>query len=216
MDEKSIMNAIKELNEKSKKRNFNQTYDLIFNLKDLDFKKVEQQVDFFAQLHYSKGRKIKVCAFVGAETQASAEAVCDKVILEDDFIQYKDKKLVKKLAREYDFFIAQANLMAKVAATFGRGLGVLGKMPNPKAGCVVPPKANIKPLYDKLQKTVKITAKQSPIIHCAIGKQGMKEEEIVENVKTLYDQIAHHLPKEKNNIKSVYLKLTMSEPIKIE
>lgn len=215
MDNETIKKAIVELREKSQKRNFSQTFDLIINLKDLDFKKPDQQVDFFAQLHYTTGHKVKVCAFVGPETKDSAEAACDKVILEDAFMQYRDKKTVKKLAEEFDYFVAQANLMGKMAATFGRVLGSRGKMPNPKAGCVVPPKANLKPLYEKLQKTVKISAKKDPIIHCAIGKETMPDEELIDNIKTIYDQLVHHLPKEKNNIKTVYLKLTMSAPVKL-
>ncbi|MDP2749983.1 MAG: 50S ribosomal protein L1 [Nanoarchaeota archaeon] len=215
MEKEEIKKAIDELKQKSKKRNFSQTYDMIINLKDLDFKKPEQQVDFFLQLNHGLGRKVKVCAFVGPESKENAEAACDKVILEDDFLQYKDKKLVKKLANEFDFFIAQANLMAKVAATFGRVLGTRGKMPNPKAGCVFPPKGNLKPLYEKLQKTIKLSAKKDPIIHCKIGKEDMPDEEIIDNIILVYNQVIHHLPKEKNNMKSVYIKLTMSEPLKI-
>ncbi len=215
MDVQTIKNTLEELKKSSQKRNFSQTYDLIINLKDIDLKKPEQHVDFFLQLNHGIGKKVKVCALVGPETKENAQAVCDKVVLEDDFVQYKDKKLLKKLANECDFFIAQANLMAKVAATFGRVLGTKGKMPNPKAGCVVPPKANIKPLYDKLQKTIRLVAKKDPIIHCKVGKDSMPDEEVIDNIKMVYDQLIHHLPREKNNVKSVYLKLTMGKPVKL-
>ena len=66
MDKKQILSAIKELKEKHK-RNFKQSIDLIITLKDLNLKKPDEQVDFFAQLHYQKGKKITTCALVGPE-----------------------------------------------------------------------------------------------------------------------------------------------------
>lgn len=128
----------------------------------------------------------------------------------------KDKKAVKKLAAEYDFFIAQANIMPKVATVFGRVLGPRGKMPNPKAGCVVPPKASLAPLYEKLQNMVRIKAKDKPIVMAVVGDQSLKDEELADNILYAYNQIAHHLPKEEHNIKDAFIKLTMSKPVKIK
>ena len=214
MDDKKIKEALTKARES--KRNFKQTFDLIFNLKNLDMKKTEDQVEFFMQLHFSKGKKTKVCALVGPELGKSAEAVCDTVILQSEFEKYqKDKKLIKRLAKKHDFFIAQANIMPQVATIFGKVLGPKGKMPNPKAGCIVPPTASLEALQKKLQKTIKISAKTSPIVHCIAGNEEMKDEEILDNIKTIYDQLIHHLPSEKNNIGNAYIKLTMGKPIKI-
>lgn len=214
IDEKTIKETIKQLKESSKKRNFTQTYDLIVNLKNLDLKKPEHQLDLYVQLHYSKGRKSKICALVGPELQPQAEKVCDKTIPQHEFQKISaDKKAVKKLASEFHFFIAQANIMPQVATAFGKVFGPKKKMPNPKAGCVVPPSANLKPLYDKLQKTVRLYAKERPLIQIPVGSEAMDEKEIVDNVLTVYDQLIHHLPLEKNNINSVFLKLTMSKPV---
>ncbi len=214
MNDEKIKQALAKARES--KRNFKQSIDLIINLKNLDIKKSDNQVDFFVQLHFSKGKKTKVCALVGPELAKSAEKIVDKVVLQTEFEKYqKDKRLAKKLAKEYDFFIAQANIMPQVATAFGKVLGPKGKMPNPKAGCIVPPAANIEPLYNKLQKTIRISAKTSPVVHCLAGKEDMKDEEIIDNIKTIYDQLIHHLPHEKNNVGSVLVKLTMGKPIKI-
>ena len=125
-------------------------------------------------------------------------------------------KELKKLADSYDFFIAQANLMVQVAGAFGRILGPKGKMPNPKAGCVVLPKTNLKPIVDKLKKTIKLVSRNTLMVQCSIGKEGMDENKIVENAVTIYNQVLHAMPQEKNNIKEVMLKLTMSKPVKVE
>lgn len=215
MDEKSILAALKKAKELSKKRNFKQTVDLIITMKGLDMKKPDHQIDLFVQMPHPRGKETKVCALVGPETKDQA-AVCDKVILEQDFEKYQaDKKSVKKLSKEYEFFIAQANLMPKVATVFGRILGPKNKMPNPKAGAVFPPKANLKPLVDKLKTTVRITARTSPMVQCVVGKEDSDEKQVVDNVLSLYKQIVAKLPGEVNNVRAVMIKLTMGKPVKI-
>ena len=183
----------------------------------LNLKKAEEQVDFYHLLHHSPGKDIKICAFVGPELAGQAKEVFDEAIHVDDFPKYqKDKKGVKKLAAGYDFFVAQANIMPKVATTFGKVLGPVGKMPNPKAGCVVPPNANLKPLAERLKKTVRIMAKTQPMVQLAVGKEDGKEEEIIDNIITTYTDLINHVPGGKNNVRKVLLKLTMSKPIKLE
>lgn len=215
MKKESLIKAIEELRKPENKKNFVQSFDLIINLKDLNLKNVDEQIDFFANLKHSPN-KVKVVALVGQELFDAAQ-ICDKVISETQFDDYKkDKKLAKKLANEYDFFIAQADIMPKVAQAFGRALGTRGKMPNPKLGTVLPGKATVEPIYKKLQSTVRLTAKKTPIIQVKIGKEDMKTEQIIENANIIYDQIIHNLPREKSNIKNVLLKLTMSKPINID
>jgi large subunit ribosomal protein L1 len=217
MDKKEVLEVLKKAREASKKRNFSQSIELIINLKNVDLKKAEQQIDFFVTLHFFRGRKVKVCALVGPEMVADAKNVCDKIITQDEFANYaKNRKLAKKLAKEFDFFIAQANLMARVAGAFGKFLGPKGKMPNPKAGCVVAPKTPLKPLIEKLQKTVKLTAKTIPIVQCLTGNETMSDEEVADNVLTVYDSVVHHLPGEENNVKSVLIKLTMGKPVRLK
>jgi len=217
MDKKLILDAIKQARETSPKRNFKQSFDFIVNLKGLDLKKTENQVEFFMTLKNTRGKKTKVCALVGAELLDDAKSSCDFTIVQDDFQKYQEnKKLMKKLTEDYDYFIAQANIMPKIAGAFGRVFGPRGKMPNPKAGCIVPPKTNLKPLYIKLQHTVKVSAKTSPIIQILLGKEDMPEDEIVDNLLNVYDQLIHHLPGEKNNIDSMFLKLTMGKAVKLD
>jgi large subunit ribosomal protein L1 len=217
MDLKSVQEAVNKAKSESKKRNFKQTFEFIVNLKDIDIKKPEGQLDFFVSLHFSRGKKARICALIGPELKEEAEKSCDTVIIQDNFQRYAGKKSeIRKLANSHDFFVAQANIMAQVASTFGRVLGPKGKMPNPKAGCVVPPKTNLKPLVEKLGKMVRVNTKLVPIIQVTVGLEDVAETEIADNVVTVYNQIIHHLPGEKNNIKSMFIKLTMGKAIKVE
>jgi large subunit ribosomal protein L1 len=217
MNLKQVQEAVKKAKSESKKRNFKQTFEFVVNLKDIDIKKPEGQLDFFVPLHNSKGKKPRICALIGPELKEEAEKSCDTVIMQDHFVKYAGKKKdIRKLANAHEYFIAQANIMAQVATTFGRVLGPKGKMPNPKAGCVVPPKSNLKPLVEKLAKMVRVNTKLVPIVQVPVGMEDLADEAIADNVMTAYNQIIHHLPNEKNNIKSMFVKLTMGKAIKVE
>jgi large subunit ribosomal protein L1 len=216
MEIKEVKESLKVLRDKSAKRNFKQTIDIVLNLKDIDLKKTENQIDLFASLHFSKGKNPKICGLVAGELSEQSKKAFDNTVIVEDFPKYaKDKKAVKMLAREYDYFVAQANIMPKIASTFGRVFGPLGKMPNPKAGCVVPPNANLEVLNGRLQKIIRLTAKTQPIIQTVVGSEDMKDEEIADNIVTVYKALTHALPQGHNNVRTIFLKLTMSKPLMI-
>ena len=201
---------------KSDKRGFSQSVDLVVPLTGLDLKKPEHQVDFFLDLPTGSGKKARVCALIGPELQAEAAAACDGKVMQEDFPNYgKNKKLTKKLVKQFDFFIGQANIMPQIAATFGRVLGPKGKMPNPKAGCVVPPKAALRPLVERLQKLVHVSAKTVPMVQCRVGNESMTNDAIAANLLAVYDQVVHSLPAGEQNMKAAYVKLTMGAPIRL-
>jgi large subunit ribosomal protein L1 len=212
MDKEQVQKAISEL-KKTSTRKFTQSYDLVINLKNLVIK--SNPISLFVTLHYPKGKGIKVACFCDQQLAAEAEKNCDLVIKDTDFPNYTDKKVLKKLAVEYDYFIAQANLMPKVAQTFGKVLGIRGKMPNPKLGCVVPPSATLEPLVKKLNATVSLSANKATNLQCLVGKQDQPDEQIIDNIMTVYQAVLKSVPNEHQNIKNVTLKLTMSKPVKL-
>lgn len=212
MEKEEIQKALAELKQQPK-RKFVQSYDLILNLKDIEIK--QNPVDLFATLPHPAGKKIKIAAFVDQELSEQARKFCDLALREADFPQYKEKKAAKKLAEDYDYFIAQANLMPKIAAAFGKVLGTKGKMPNPKQGCVIPPNANVESLVKKLQATVHLSAKKGMNLQCKVGREDQPDEQVVENVLSVYNQAIKQLPNEAQNVKNAVLKLTMGKPVRI-
>lgn len=215
MEKKDIIQAIQNLREFSKKRNFKQSVDLIINLKGLDVKKQGNSIDIFTILPHARKKKIRVCALVGQELAQSAK-IFDKVVSQDEFNKYQtNPKLVTELTRNYDMFVAQANLMGPIATTFGRTLGPKGMMPNPRSGAVVPPEANLEVLFQRLQKTVRLQTKKEPSVKAPIGSEDMSDEELAENVLSAYNNLVHALPQEEHNVKNVELKTTMGPAIKI-
>ncbi len=215
MDKKEVIAAIKAVKENSPKRNFKQSIDLIITLKGLDLKKPDQKVDTFVSLHYPMPKKPKICGLVGPELIEQAKEALDDAIHIDDFSGFKNKKDIKKLARSYDFFIAQANIMAKVAQAFGRVFGPRGKMPNPKAGCVVPANANLKTVVQRLQSTVHLKTPGQLMVQANIGLEDSDDNLLEDNIMTIYNHLIHTLPQEKNNIKDIIIKTTMGRPVKL-
>jgi large subunit ribosomal protein L1 len=215
MDKKQVIEAIKKARESPKKRKFSQSIDLIINLKEFDTKR-EAKVEDFIALPNGRGKDAKVCGLVGLEMK-NMIGDFDKVIMINDFGKYTNPRKARKLARSYDFFIGQAELMPQIAKSFGKYFGPIGKMPNPKGGQIVPSKIlNLTPILQRLKKTSKITVAKVPIASCRIGDEKMDNEKLAENIVFAIDHIEHALPRGKANIKNIIIKTTMGAPVKVE
>lgn len=204
--EKTLKTALEELR-KEKERKFNQSVDLIINLQKFDNSKTPLNMFVFLP-HKVKDKKI--CAFL-EEKNNNIET-----ITKNEFKKYSDKKELKRLVKKFDFFISQANLMANVATVFGRFLGPAGKMPSPNLGVLMNVSdSEIKNLVEKINKSARIRTKEASI-KLSVGKQSMKDEEIIENILAVYNSVLKALPKEKENIKNIEVKFTMTKPVKIK
>ncbi len=205
MHRKDILEALKKLRE-SEKRKFNQSVDLIVNLKSFDVKR--ESVNLFLHLPH-KVKDVKMAAFLEKNNSAI------DTIPRADFDIYKDKKKIKVLIKKYDFFLSSAKLMPAVATTFGRYLGPVGKMPNPQLGVIKDEtEKEIQELMNKISKVIKIKSKE-PSLKFSIGKENMSDEAIADNVEYAFNNIFAALPKAKENLKSVMIKFTMTKPVKV-
>ncbi len=214
MEIDNIVEKIKEVRGISKKRKFIQTFDLIFSLQNMDLKKPEHKLDFGVVITTNiKPKKLKICAVVD-QSITGAEKVFDKVLYSDDLIKLKsDMPAIRKLTHGFDKFVVQANIMGLFAQVLGRYLGPMNKMPSPKLGMVINSKSVLDQLYDKLQKTIHIQTKKNLIVQVSVGEEKLSDEVIAENIKLVYDNLIHHLPNQKNNLKQSMLKLTMSKGV---
>ena len=204
--EQNLQKALSELR-KDKERKFDQTVDLIINLQKFDVKK--NALNLFVNLPH-KVKDKKICAFLESKNKNV------ETITPEEFKKYSAKDNLKKLVKKYDFFIANAKLMPQVATAFGRALGPVGKMPSPQLGILmdVNDKA-LEELKTKINNSTRIRTKESSI-KLSVGKQSMKDEEIIENVMIVYNTLIKNLPKEKDNIKNIEIKFTMTKPHKIK
>ena len=67
--------------------------------------------------------------------------------------------------------------MPIIGKALGATLGPRGKVPKP-----VPPKVKIDPFIQRAKKAVKISLKENPVIHVAVGNEKMNPEDIAKNV----------------------------------
>ncbi len=201
-----IEEALAEL-KKTEKRKFVQSVDLIMNLKSIDLKR--DQLNIVVNIpHKSKDKKI--CAFLNTKSK-----IIDTVT-EPEFQKYKDKKTLKNLVNKYDYFIAFAPLMPKVATVFGKILGPVGKMPSPQLGMIMHETDDeVKKAVDKISTSLKIRLKEASI-KVGVGKEDMDDKKIIENVRSIYASVENALPKKRENIRNIIIKLSMTKPIKIE
>jgi large subunit ribosomal protein L1 len=201
-----LKEALSELR-KNEKRKFDQTIDLLVSLKGIDLRK--DNISLVSTIPH-KIREKKVCGFL----EQKSDLV--KTVTKPEFDKYKDKKALKLLVRDYDFFIASAKLMPSVATTFGKALGPAGKMPSPQLGVIMQetPEA-IKALLERISKSIKIRAKE-PAIKVAIAKESMSDDHIIANIRAVFNDIINTLPAKKENVRKVMIKFTMSKPLVVE
>jgi len=206
MEEEKFLKAIKEIRKTDKKRNFDQTIDLIVNLKNFNAKK--DSFTTFVEAP-NKVKNKRVAGFF----EKKSELV--DTITKEEFPKFKEKKELKKLVKDYDFFIANAKLMPAVATDFGRVLGPAGKMPSPQLG-IIPienPEA-IKSVLGKINSSVRVRVKD-PSIKIGIGKQSLTDDQILKNIIVVYNKIVDNLPKKAENVKNILIKLSMDKPIRV-
>ena len=208
---KDVLKKISEAKESSKKRKFSQSWDLTINVKGLDLKKPENRFKMDLMLPEGRGKDQKVCV-IADSLYAEAKKHADLVISKDEIEPLgKNKKKLKQIANDYDWFFGEATLMAQVGKFLGVVLGTRGKMPKP-----VPPKVSIVPFIGRAKKSSNVVLKETPVIHVPIGSEEMDAEKIAKNAETVFNAVVGKLPKGRNSIKSMFIKLTMGKPVRVE
>jgi large subunit ribosomal protein L1 len=203
--EKATLTAVKKALESSKKRNFVETVDISINLKDIDLSVPKNRVQDDVILPHGRGRPVKVCVIGGNEMVAKARSVADRTLTADELGKIADdKKAAKKMAAEFDYFIAEAPLMPTVGKRLGIVLAPRGKMPRP-----IQPGADPKPFIETLRKTITVRSKDRKTFHTAVGTAAMTPEQLAENVDAILKRLTTKLERGAMNIGSVYVKTTM-------
>merc|ERR1712144_116950 len=105
----------------------------------------------------------------------------------------KNKKLVKKLAKKYDAFLASEVLIKQIPRLLGPGLSKTGKFPTP-----------ISHAEDLSNKVL--------CMGVAIGHIDMNEDQIVGNVMLSINFLVSLLKKNWQNVGSLHIKSSMGKP----
>jgi large subunit ribosomal protein L1 len=206
-----IKESIKKVREVSPARNFEQSFDLAINLRELDMNRPDNRVNIRFQLPNSIGSR-KVLVFASGDLALRARrAGADEVVEPAELDQLAtDKKAAKKKLAPYDSFVAEAPMMPTVGRVAGPILGPRGKMPTP-----VPPQAPIDDILERERHTIILRSRDKAFVHCIVGKEGMSDEEIAQNIEAVIRNLTGATKRGFANIKTMYLKLTMGDAVKL-
>ena len=213
MADSKTVEAVQKAIEESKKlnRKFKQSVDVVINLKNIDMNDAKNRIEDEVILPHGRGVEAKLALFASGDLALKSKTHVDLLIKPEEIEELaKDKKKFKKIADEYDFFIAEAPLMPTIGKTLGIILGPRGKMPKP-----VPPTIDIVNIAKNLRKTVKVRSKTTKTIHATVGREEMKTEQISDNIDAILKRLEGKLERGKLNIGSVYVKTSMGPPTRI-
>jgi large subunit ribosomal protein L1 len=209
IDRKKLSDALKKALEDKGKKKFTQSVELIVNVRGVDFSKSENRLNLDVMLPKGKGGKELKIAVIAEEAVANdaKKAGADLIIQPASLPAWAAKEKIVDLADNY-VLLAQPNLMGQVAKSLGQYLGPRGKLPRPIVGSIIP-------LIDKTKKSIRIVSrgKYLPVAQAFVGTESMSEDDLLENIETVYDAIKGKVSEP--SVKSVYLKLTMGRSVKV-
>ena len=155
----AFLKTLKELKEKTPKRNFTQSIELTFKLKEVDLKRPENRINEAVELPHQINKPVKICVIASGDLALRAKkAEVDKVLESSELEALAaNKKAAKKLVNDHDHFIAEAPLMPTTGRILGPYLGPRSKMPTP-----VPPTVDIKDVIARHKKIVRVRVREQP------------------------------------------------------
>ncbi len=209
-----LLDAI-EAAKKSPTRKFLQSIELTMNVKDVDLTKPENRFTETIELPHALGKKKrKICVIASGDMALKAEKIStvDKVLGKEDLeALVGNKRMAKKLARSYDYFLVEPSMMSIAAKALGAVLGAKGKAPVP-----IPPGTELDKFVEKYSRSVTLRLRKGPKLGCIIGTEDMDSKALAENAETVINRIVEKLEKRFKNIASIYVKKTMGKPVKVE
>jgi len=192
---------------KEKKRKFRETVELQIALKNYDPQK-DKRFNGSVRLKTIPRPQMKVCV-LGDQQHMDEATANDIPCMDAEALKKlnKNKKLIKKLAKSYDAFLASESLIKQIPRILGPGLNKAGKFPT-----VV---AHTEPLAGKIEEirsTIKFQMKKVLCLSVAVGHVDMSQEELVGNVALSINFLVSLLKKNWQNVRSLTIKSTMGPP----
>lgn len=187
---------------------FDSTIDLAVRL-GVNPRHADQMVRGAVVLPHGTGKTVRVVVFAKGDKAKEAEEAGADVVGSDELVAR-----IKEGWLDFDKAIATPDMMGHVGR-IGRVLGPRGLMPNPKTGSVT---MNVgQAVKDARAGKVDFRVEKAGIVHVGVGKVSFDDTQLVENIRTLVDQLIKLKPASAKGdyIKSIALSATMGPSIKI-
>jgi len=189
-----------------KKRKFTETIELQVALKNYDPNK-DKRFSGTVRLPLPPKQKFTVCVIGDQKHIDEAKKLGIPALSQDDLKKMKkDKKLVKKLANQYDAFLASATLIRMIPRLLGPGLNKAGKFPS-----VLGANEDITEKIETTKASIKfqLKSKKALCLGVAVANVGMKKDEILASINLAVNFLVSLLSKNWQQVKRLYIKSTM-------
>merc|ERR1712012_510703 len=194
----------------TKKRKFQETVDLQIGLKNYDPQK-DKRFSGTVKLKHIPRPKFTVCVLGDQAHIDEAKSKNIPHMSADDLKKLnKDKKLVKKLAKKYDAFLASESLIKQIPRLLGPGLNKAGKFPT-----MLTHSDDMEGKVNDIRSTVKFQMKKVLCLAVAVGNVDMSDDQLVSNLNLSINFLVSLLKKNWQNVKSLYIKSTMGKPQRV-
>lgn len=205
----SVQKVLVHSNE-TKKRNFLETVELQVGLKNYDPQR-DKRFSGTLRLPQVPRPNMTLCIFGDAFDVDRAKSLGVDAMSVDDLKKLnKNKKLIKKLAKKYNAFIASEVLIKQVPRLLGPQLSKAGKFPTPVA--------HTDDLYSKVtdvKSTIKFQLKKVLCLAVAVGNVDMEEDVLVNQILMAANFLVSLLKKNWQNVGSLVIKSTMGPSFRI-
>ncbi len=211
LSNQQLAELVKKGKDQTKERKFTQSIEVMVTLKEVDPKKTDLNVNEIVYLPHPTAKQAKIC-FIGSgdlavrAKNAKANLVIDPSQLEN---YGGSKRDAKKLARSYDFFLADTALMPRIGKVLGQALGPKGKIPTP-----VPPNSSVEAMISRMRTAIRVRSRGSLGVMAKAGDSNLTEAQLAENILAVINAIVKKLPNGDKNIKTIMVKTTMGKPAK--
>ncbi|KAF3935820.1 hypothetical protein ABW19_dt0205936 [Dactylella cylindrospora] len=191
----------------TKKRNFLETVELQIGLKNYDPQR-DKRFSGTVKLPQVPRPNMKVCILGDQhDIDRAKHAGVESMSVDDLKKLNKNKKLIKKLARKYDAFIASENLIKQIPRLLGPGLSKAGKFPTP-----ISHNEDLATKLVDVKSTIKFQLKKVLCLGVAVGNVDMTEDQLIGNIMLAINYLVSLLKKGWQNVGSLTIKASMSPP----
>ena len=211
LSNQQLAELAKKGKEQAKETKFTQSVEVMISLKEVDPKKTDLNINEIVYLPHPTTKQARLC-FIGSgdlavrAKNAKANLVMDPSQLEN---YGGSKRDAKKLARSYDFFLADTALMPRIGKVLGQALGPKGKIPTP-----VPPNSPIEAMINRMRTAIRIRSRGSLGVMAKVGDSKLSEPEIADNIVAVVNAVSKKLPNGDKNIRTIMVKTSMGKPAK--
>lgn len=199
-----------EYSTETKKRNFLETVELQVGLKNYDPQR-DKRFSGTLKLPQVPRPNMTICIFGDAFDVDRAKSLGVDAMSVDDLKKLnKNKKLIKKLAKKYNAFIASEVLIKQIPRLLGPTLSKAGKFPTPVS--------HNDDLYSKVtdvKSTIKFQLKKVLCLAVAVGNVDMEEDILVNQIMMAANFLVSLLKKNWQNVGSLVIKSTMGPSFRI-